>query len=117
MTLRVSAGNINDKTVAIINIINEKIKKILSVCVLLKIVFFIIIVVYYKYIHFQIFFIWNFLYTQSSDFFHKCFFICILTMFFKFLEFHLLITKQYLNLLLSLSIVPAKVFFVVKTAN
>ena len=55
MTLRVSAGNINDKTVAIINIINEKIKKILSVCVLLKIVFFIIIVVYHKYVHFQIF--------------------------------------------------------------
>ena len=48
MTLRVSAGNINDKTVAIINIINEKIKKILSVCVLLKIVFFIIIIFYHK---------------------------------------------------------------------
>lgn len=65
MTLRVSAGNIN-----------EKIKKILSVCVLLKIVFFIIIVVYHKYVHFQIFFfIWNFLYTQPSDFFHKFFFI------------------------------------------
>lgn len=52
MMLRVSAGNTNDKMVAIINIMKEKIKKNLSVFVLVKIDFFIIIIVYHKYAHF-----------------------------------------------------------------